>query len=69
MLQLCSDLEEEGRQRDLVGAQVSLQLERREAALEGALELNHQLVTTLKQYKDLLEGEDILHSLLAPHTG
>ena len=53
-LQLCGELEEEGRQRELAGAQGSLQLGRREATLEGLLELNHQLIAALHQYKMLL---------------
>ena len=55
-LQLCAELEEEGRQRELAGAQASLQLGRRESTLQGLLELNQQLITALTQYKALLEG-------------
>ena len=55
-LQLCGELEEEGRQRELAGAQASLHLHRREATLEGLLVLNHQLIAALHQYKTLLEG-------------
>lgn len=57
VLQLCSDLEEDGRKRDLAGARTSLQLRRSDTALDGLLDINHQLVTALLQYRELLEGE------------
>ena len=56
-LQLCSDLEEEGRQRELAMARASLQLGRQETALDGLLDLNQQLLTALQQYRTLVEGE------------
>lgn len=55
-LQLCGDLEEEMRQRELAAARATLQLDRRESTLDGLLELNTQLVTALQQYRALLDG-------------
>ena len=62
-LQLCSDVEEEARQRELAAARASLQLGRRESALECLLELSGQLVAALQQYRALLEGVHISHSM------
>lgn len=59
-LQLCGDLEEEMRQRELAAARATLQLGRQESALEGLLELNSQLVTALQQYRALLDGMAVL---------
>ena len=56
-LQLCSDLEEEARKRELVGARLSLQMRRSDSALDRLLDVNHQLVAALVQCRSLLEGE------------
>ena len=67
-LQLCGDLEEEARQRELATARATLQLGRRETTLEGLLELNGQLVTALQHYRALLEGIQHIERILTVHV-
>lgn len=58
-LQQCSEAGEEARQRELAAAVMDVQLGRREALLEGLMELSGQLAATLQRYKSLVEGRGI----------